>query len=133
MPLRSERRYIGVSNVTSGMIVQFNYTKLNGDSGQYTILVVDPYRKNDRATEYQLHGYDVKDMSDEELVQFASTFQSRLSIDPTNRRRELVSDLNTQEAYETFRSSEFSQDRSYRTFNLSKISQMRQVLIGSPE
>ena len=76
MPLRSERRYIGVSNVTSGMIVQFNYTKLNGDSGQYTILVVDPYRKNDRATEYQLHGYDVKDMSDEEFFEIYKNYKN---------------------------------------------------------
>lgn len=133
MPLRSERRFIGVSNVTSGMIVQFNYTKLNGDSNQYVVLVVDPYRKNERAREYQLHGYDVKDMSDEELITFATTFRSRIEIDPIERRKELVGDLNTQEAYETFRSSQFSQGRPYRTFNLSKITQMRQILIGSPE
>lgn len=133
MPLRSERRFIGVSNVTSGMIVQFNYTKLNGDSNQYVVLVVDPYRKNERAREHQLHGYDVKDMSDEELITFATTFSSRIQIDPVERRKELVGDLNTQDAYETFRSSQFSQGRPYRTFNLSKITQMRQILIGSPE
>lgn len=133
MPLRSERRFIGVSNVTSGMIVQFNYTKLNGDNSQYIVLVVDPYRKNDHAKEHQLHGYDVKEMSDEELVTFAAEFKTRLNIDPDNRRKELVGDLNTQEAYETFRSSQFSQGRPYRTFNLSKITQMRQVLIGAPD
>jgi hypothetical protein len=133
MALLSERRFINISNVTSGMIVQFSYTKLSGENSQYVVLVVDPYRKNDRATEFQLHGYTVDEMSDEDLLSFATTFKTRLNIDYEERRAALVSDLNTQEAYETFRSSKFSQGRPYRTFNISKITQLRQVLIGSPD
>ena len=133
MALRSERRFIGISSVTSGMIVQFSYTKLSGESNQYVVLVVDPSRKNDHAREPQLHGYTVDELSDDDLLSFATTFRTRLNFDLSQRRKALVSDLDTQEAYETFRSSQFSQGRPYRTFNLSKITQLRQVLIGSPD
>lgn len=131
MPLRSERRFISISKVKSGMMIEFNYTKLSGNSGTYTVLVVDPYRKNDRATEPQLHGFTIKELSDSELIEFFTSFGKSLNIDYTDRRASIVRDLNTDEAYEAFASSKYVKDRTYRTFNISKMSQVRQVLIGS--
>lgn len=133
MPIRSERRFISLSNVRPGMIVQFNYTKLSGDSGSYVVLVIDPSRQNTHARELQLHGYDIQDMTDEELITFISNLRKSIQFDPEFRNRSIVSDLDSDEAYETFMSSRFKDSRPYRTFNLSKINQLRQVLLGSPE
>jgi hypothetical protein len=133
MPIRSERRFISLVNVKPGMIVQFNYTKLSGESASYTVLVIDPNRKNDHARESQLHAYDIRDMDDEQLVSFLSNLRKRIQLDPEFRRESLVEDLNSEDAYEAFVSSRFKDDRPYRTFNLSKISQLRQVLLGSPD
>jgi len=69
MAFRSERRFINLDKVESGMMLQFNYTKLSGESSQYTVLVIDPNRKNQRASEPQLHGFIIEDFSDEELLQ----------------------------------------------------------------
>jgi hypothetical protein len=133
MALRSERRFIGIGNVTSGMLIQFYYTKLNGENNQYVVLVVDPNRRNDRATEPQLHGYVVKDLTDAELIDFISEFKTSITLDYENRSKAVVEDLNTDESYERFKSSKYFGDRPYRTFNISKMSQVRQILIGSPE
>jgi hypothetical protein len=131
MAIRSERRFIALSNVQSGMMVQFSYTKKSGGSGSYLVLVVDPDRKNDRATETQLHGFVIQDMSDTELIDFFSSFQKSMNIDFSDRAASVIEGLNTDEAYETFKGSKYVKDRSYRTFNVSKISQLRQILLGS--
>jgi hypothetical protein len=131
MPLRSERRFISLSNVESGMMVQFRYKKKSGGSGDYTVLVVDPDRTNDHASEPQLHGYLIDKFSDDELIRFFSSFRKSLNIDYENRRGNVLEGLNTDEAYKQFATSGYVSDRSYRTFNLSGISQLRQILIGS--
>lgn len=133
MGLRSERRFIGLSNVKPGMMVQFSYTKKEGGSGSYVVLVVDPDRKNERATETQLHGFVIQDMSDAELIEFFSSFKKRTTIDVENRDASIIEDLNTDDAYEAFKSSKYVKDRSYRTFNRSRIGQLRQILLGSVE
>jgi hypothetical protein len=115
------------------MMVQFSYTKKSGGSGSYLVLVIDPDRKNDRATESQLHGFVIDDMSDAELIGFFSSFQKTMNVDFTNRSASVVEGLNTTEAYESFKGSKYVKDRSYRTFNVSGISQLRQVLLGSVE
>lgn len=131
MAIRSERRFIGLTNVKPGMMVQFSYTKKSGESGSYVVLVVDPNRKNERALEPQLHGFVIEDMTDSELIDFFSSFKKNINIDFSNRSASVVEGLNTDEAYEQFRGSKYVKDRSYRTFNLSGISQMRQILLGS--
>lgn len=133
MALRSERRYISLSAVKPGMILQFNYVKLSGDSGSYIVLVVDPNRRNSHAREPQLHGYDIQEMTDEEIISFISNLRKRIFLDPEFRREGIVQDIDSDEAYEAYVSSRYKDDRPYRTFNISKMSQVRQVLVGSPE
>lgn len=131
MPLRSERRYMGVGDLKSGMMIQFNYTKKSGDSGDYIVLVVDPSIPNKYTGEPQLHGFTIKELSDSELIEFFSSFNTQVKIDYDNRRGSVVEGLNTDDAYSAFANSRYVEDRSYRTFNLSKISQLRQILVGS--
>lgn len=133
MALRSERRFIGISSLQPGMMIEFNYSKKSGGSGKYVVLVVDPRRQNERASEPQLHGFVINDLSDSELVEFFASFGKSMRIDYSDRRASVVEGLNTTEAYETFKSSKYVEDRSYRTFNLSGMSSVRQILIGSPE
>lgn len=133
MALRSERRFIGISNVQSGMMVQFNYTKKSGGSGSYIVLVVDPDRKNNHAKEPQLHGFVIDDMSDEELMEFFTSFRKNVNIDFTDRAASVVEGLNSSEAYDNFKASKYVKNRSYRTFSVSGISQLRQILLGSVE
>jgi len=131
MPLRSERRFISISNVKPGMMIEFNYTKKSGGGGSYIILVVDPNRKNERATEPQLHGFVIDELTDEQLIEFFSSFRKSINIDYKDRRASIIEGLNTDEAYNTFATSKYVKDRSYRTFNLTGMSQVRQILLGS--
>jgi len=131
MPLRSERRFISISNVKPGMMIEFNYTKKSGGGGSYIILVVDPNRKNERATEPQLHGFVIDELTDEQLIEFFSSFRKSINIDYKDRQASIIEGLNTDEAYNTFATSKYVKDRSYRTFNLTGMSQVRQILLGS--
>lgn len=131
MPIRSERRFINIASVKPGMMVQFNYSKKSGGNGQYVVLVVDPNRTNDHATESQLHGFVIDQMSDTELLDFFASFRKSIKMDYEDRRSSLIEGLNTDEAYTAFKSSKYVSERSYRTFNLSGISSLRQVLLGS--
>lgn len=131
MAIRSERRFIGLTSIKSGMMIQFTYTKKSGGSGSYVVLVVDPNRQNERATEPQLHGFVIDELTDEQLVDFFATFRKSINLSYDERTASVVEGLNTEEAYEAFTSSKYVKNRSYRTFNLSGISQLRQVLLGS--
>lgn len=133
MSIRSERRFIGIKSVKPGMMIQFNYSKKSGGSESYVVLVVDPNRTNERALEPQLHGFVIDELSDEELIEFFTSFGKSTKLDYTDRRASVIEDLNTDEAYKTFKSSRYVKNRSYRTFNLSGISSVRQILIGSVE
>lgn len=131
MPIRSEGRFIGLDKVKPGMMIQFNYKKKSGESGKYTVLVVDPDRTNDRATEAQLHGFVIDELSDKELIEFFTSFGKSIKLDYDDRRASIVEELNTDEAYKAFKSSKYVKDRSYRTFNLSNMTAVRQILLGS--
>lgn len=133
MPIRSTRRFIGVNNIKSGMMIDFIYKKKSGGSGSYVVLVVDPNRKNDRATEAQLHGFVIDQLSDEELIEFFTSFGKSVNLDYTDKRASIVEDLNTDDAYTKFVSSKYVGNRSYRTFNLSGMSGVRQILLGTIE
>lgn len=130
MPLRSERRYIGMNDVKSGMMVEFTYSKKSGGSNNYMVLVVDPRRKNERATELQLHGFIIDNMTDDQLVEFFASFRKNVKMDYTDRRASVVEGLDSKEAYTTFVNSKYVKDRSYRTFNHSGITKIRQILLG---
>lgn len=131
MAIRSERRYISLGDIQSGMMIQFNYTKQSGDNDQYMVLVVDKDKKNKYTNEPQLHGFVIDDLSDSQLVEFFSSFSKTINLDYTDRRASVVEGLNTSEAYNAFKSSKYVKNRSYRTFNLNKMTQIRQVLVGS--
>lgn len=130
MPLRSERRFISLNSVTPGMMIQFNYTKKSGGSGSYTVLVVDPNRQNEHASEPQLHGFVIDELSDSQLIEFFTSFGKTTKLDYEDRRASVVEGLNTDEAYTTFKSSKYVDNRSYRTFNISSMSSVRQILLG---
>lgn len=133
MPIRSIREYINLDDVESGMMVQFTYTKVSGGSDQYVVLVVDPRKPNKYTKEPQLHGFIIKELSDSELVEFFTSFKKTTKLDYDDKRASVIEGLNTDEAYKTFASSRYVQDRTYRTFNLKKIKKMRQILLGTPE
>lgn len=130
MPLRSERRFISLNSVTPGMMIQFNYTKKSGGSGSYTVLVVDPNRQNDHASEPQLHGFVIDELSDSQLIEFFASFGKTINLDYEDRRASVVEGLNTDEAYNMFKASKYVDNRSYRTFNISSMSSVRQILLG---
>jgi hypothetical protein len=131
MPIRSTRRFIGITDVKPGMMVQFNYSKKGGGSGSYIVLVVDPRRENDHATEPQLHGFIIGELSDTQLIEFFNSFGKTVSLDSVEQRASVIEGLNTDEAYAKFSTSKYVKNRAYRTFNLSGISQMRQILLGN--
>lgn len=133
MPIRSERRYVGLGDIESGMMIEFSYTKKSGDTNSYIVLVIDPSRPNKYTSESQLHGFVIDKLSDMELIEFFSSFNKTLKFDYEDRRASVIEGLNTDEAYSTFASSKYVKNRSYRTFNLNSMSQIRQVLLGSVE
>lgn len=133
MALRSQRRYINISDVKSGMMVQFTYNKKSGGTDEYVVLVIDPNRENDHATEPQLHGFTIKELSDNELIDFFNSLGSGKTITAEDRRAPVVESLNSDDAYAKFASSKYVSSRAYRTFNLSGISQVRQILLGTAE
>ena len=130
MAIRSERRFIALNKVRPGMMVEFNYSKKDGGSGKYVVLVIDPEKTNDHARESQLHGCVIGELTDEQLVSFFASFRKPVQMG-TDRRASVVEGLDSDEAYDAFMSSAFAKDRPYRTFNRSGISQMRQILLGS--
>jgi len=130
MALRSQRRFISTSNIKSGMMIQFSYSKKSGGGGSYVVLVVDPNRQNDHASEPQLHGFVIDELSDNQLIEFFNSFGKNVNLESDDKRASVIEELNTKEAYDTFKSSIYVDSRSYRTFNLSGMSNVRQILIG---
>lgn len=130
MALRSVRRFIAFSKITSGMIIEFGYTKADGTNGKYTVLVIDPNKVSEGSKNPLLHGFVVSDLTDTELLRFVSNFEL-VNAESTDKRRALVEELNSDNAYETFSVSEYKSQRLYRTFLVDKINRPRQVLLGS--
>jgi len=133
MSIRSERRYVNLNDIESGMMIEFSYTKKSGDTNSYIVLVIDPNKPNKYTAESQLHGFVIDELSDMELIEFFSSFNKTLKFDYENRRASIIEGLNTDDAYSTFASSKYVKNRSYRTFNVNNMSQIRQVLLGSVE
>jgi hypothetical protein len=129
MAIRGQRKYINISNVEPGMMIQFNYKKLSGETNEYVVLVIDPNRENEHASQPQLHGYLLRDFSDKELVDFFSSLDTEAKIDPKSKTP-VIKDINNDEMYSKFATSKYVSNRPYRTFNLTGISKVRQILVG---
>lgn len=123
MPLRSQRRFISKTNVKSGMMVEFNYTKSDSTASTYTILVVDPDKSG------YLHGVLINDLSDTELIKFTREVGEEFNYN-SSERKEPITNLQSDGAYQRYKSSEFGAVRRYRTFVLNKVTNIRQILIG---
>lgn len=146
MALRSSRRFIAQTNIKSGMMVEFTYTKLDSTTSSYTILIIDPNKNG------YVHGLLIDDLSDQDLIRLVEvgedTVKNKLGkiksiparIIPAenieeigslkNERTAPLTNLQSDAAYQRFKSSEFSEDRRYRTFLIGKMSGVRQILIG---
>lgn len=123
MGLRSERRFISKNSLKTGMMVEFSYTKKDSTTSSYTVLVVDPDRNG------HLHGILIGDLSDAELIKFATEVGSKFTYDPEERNAP-ITELQSEAAYQRFKSSMFGNTRRYRTFLLDKITSTRQILTG---
>ena len=133
MGIKSERRFISMVDVKPGMMLEFNYTKKDRTSDKYTVLVVDPDRQNDHANEPQLHAVLIDELSDRELVELFASFRTEINMNPYERKESVVTELNSDGAYESFINSRFGGERKYRTFNRSAMSGVRQILLGMVE
>lgn len=129
MSLRSERRFIKMDAVKSGMLVEFNYTKQDNTSKSYTIFVIDPDKDS------YFHGYLLDGLSDLDIVRISTEFGREFNYvpDSVETRKAPIANLQTNEAYERYKVSSFRNDRRYRTFIPKNISLLRQILLGELE
>jgi len=131
MALRSERRFISKNKIQSGMLLEFSYMKItDGATGVYTVLVIDPAKKNESTGNEQLHALLIDDLSDMELIGLVTTLGS-FQFNPDERTAPLTN-LQSDDAYNKYLSTTKSQ-RRYRTFILKNIASPRQILIGEIE
>jgi len=133
MALRSERKFISKGNIQSGMLVEFSYKKIkDGNTGKYTVLVIDPNKKNESTTKDQLHGLLVDDLSDMDLVRISTEFGQTFNYNADDRSNP-ITNLQSGEAYSRYTASTMKNDRRYRTFVVDNISSLQQILIGELE
>lgn len=132
MTLRSSRRFISISDIQSGMMLQFRYTKLDNSTNDYTVLVIDPARLDTRTDILQLHAYDIGELSDSDIVKFMLELDTHLAINPDNRKQSLVK-LNADEVYRHFVKSSQYKDRPYKRFIPNNMQLVRQILVGAPD
>lgn len=131
MALKSERRFISRDNIKSGMMLEFSYTKENGDTNSYEVIVIDPKKSMDN--KLYLHAILLENMSDEEIIRIAIEFGGTVNFDPDERTAPLTN-LQSDQAYNRYKTSTTKNKRVYRTFLLNRISGTpRQILIGRPE
>ena len=117
MALRSERRFIAKNNIQSGMLLEFSYAKIkDGSTGTYTVLVIDPIKKNETTGNEQLHALLVDDLSDMQLIQLITKL-GNFEFDPDNRAAP-ITNLQSDEAYTKYLGTVKS-ERRYRTFKYS--------------
>jgi len=123
MALRSSRRFISQANVKSGMMVEFKYTKKDSTTSSYMIMVIDPDRNG------HLHGILINDLTDAQIVEFSKEIGENFTYDLTKKNTPIV-DLQSDAAYQRYKTSTLSNNRKYRTFLLSRMKDVRQILIG---
>lgn len=134
MPLSIEQRVIPISpsSIKPGSILEISYRKKDGNVGNYLIMVVDAYRKTERAREPQLHGYLISEMTESEFITFMVSINCPILVDPMNEEIKLV-DLSNTEAYQAMRILSTYTSRPYRTFNMSSIISALETVINTPD
>jgi hypothetical protein len=130
MTFSTTEKSISVNEITPGMFVKFSYTKSDGSSGNYSILVVDPYVTSERAKSPQLHGYNADGVSEEQIVEFLFGLNYPVTVD-VNNEEVLLPELSQQDAYDLLKSI-VTIERPYRSFTLSNIGSVYQVTIELP-
>ena len=131
MPLRSERRFIKLSDISSGMMLNFVYTKEAGVVKEYTVLVIDPDKINESTDTHQLHGVLLDGLTDFEIIKMVTAVGDGFRFSPDDRAAPLTK-MNTDKSYELYRAAYKGQNR-YRTFILTKMTSVKQILIGEIE
>jgi hypothetical protein len=118
---------ININDVLPGMFIKFSYTKADGSSGEYSVLVVDPNVTPTRARSAQLHGYNVEGVTDDDVIDFL------LNLNDENTDKNIrLPILTEQEAYDLL-SSVAQMDRPYRSFTLTNIGSISQVTLEVTE
>jgi hypothetical protein len=126
MSLKSERRILSKDKIQSGIMVEFSYTGKQSKSDKYSIIVIDVVTSN--GVEY-LHGLVLENLSDLDIVRLSTEIGKSFNFDPDERKMPLTS-LNSDEAYDRYKTSIFKNDRRYRTFIMNNILNLQQILIG---
>lgn len=131
MAFRSERRFISYPAVTTGMMVEFSYTKESGETNTYTAIVIDPSKPKevDGVQQKYMHAILLDDLTDFEVIKLATELGEEFEFNPDNRRLPITY-LKTDEAYANYKKSNVKPKRIYRTFITEKIKTIRQILLG---
>ena len=129
MSLLINRIPIARRAIQSGMIVQFDYQRTDGVIKKYTVLVIDPDRKNLHASSAQLHAYELGALDDTEVSRFMLELEVPFVIYPKDRVLE-ISQLDSLGAYESYKTTFMEAKRAYRTFIVQKILSSYRISIG---
>ena len=130
MAFLSERRFISMDNIQSGMFLEFKYVKeSDGAIKSYKVLVIDPQKINENTSQKYLHALLIDDFSDEDLMTLIVSLSGEFNYDPDSRDAPL-GNLQTDESYRKF-VSKYSNTDIYRTFKLTNMSTVRQILTGA--
>lgn len=121
---------ISISDIKPGMFIKLDYTKADGSSGTYSVLVVDENRTNERAREAQLHAYNVDGVSDEDIVDFLFGLEYPVEVDIDDNEINLPV-LSASDAYDLLEDITVI-NRPYRIFTLSSIGSIKKVTIELP-
>lgn len=132
MALRSERRFISMADIKSGMMIDFTYTKQDNTTGKYSVLVIDPFRTTKGASEPQVHAYEIGDLTDYGIIRLLIDIKVPIIIDPSERGASL-GELASDEVYNAFKDSQFYTRDRYKRFSRSKMKMVRQILLGELE
>jgi hypothetical protein len=127
--LRSSGVFASTSKITTGMMIDFTYLTLEGESDRYQVMVIDPAKPHPKTNNIQLHGILLgDDVSDDEIIRML------LAMDDYVRPIEEVSwqplaKLDTDTAYEKFKQFIPNPKEKYRTFLVDKMDNIRQISV----
>jgi hypothetical protein len=110
------------------MLVDFFYTKQDGENKSYRVLVIDPSKKSIHTGEYLLHGLVIDSLSDDEVLEMVKRLAKK-EAEYSIARRAPLGYLQTEDAYKEYM-DKFKNRRIYRTFSRKNISLLRQILVG---
>jgi hypothetical protein len=125
--LRSSPRYIAQKDIKSGMILDFGYNKLNGESKMYQALVIDPSKSDEHTGNLQLHGLLIDDLDDQKLLEMLKMLGSFFEAPPGWRNP--IADYNSDEVYERIKQRITDSKKRYRTFLVDNITRPQQRIV----